>query len=194
MEEKGKKRRIHYFVNRSFQTKHVGTIFLLMGLVTVVFALTVYYSGWIPLTERLSAVYPQGRLVAILRVLKLQLTIRLLLLVPIILIVSVYLSHKMVGPLARLEKNIRAISKGNLQMRLRVRRRDVLQGLAQVINEMVENVEQMLSKNKNLAKEVSASIKDLQISVEKLPEVPDEIREKVVKLNKEISTLCKISD
>jgi len=142
----GEKKRIHYFVNRSFQVKHAGAIFILMALVKIVFGLTVYHSGWVPLVEKLSDVYPQGRLVAILRVLKLQLAIRLLLLVPIIIIVSVYLSHKMVGPLARLERDIKAISKGNLQMRLKVRKGDVLFGLTKAINEMIESVEQILKR------------------------------------------------
>jgi len=75
-----------------------------------------------------------------LRVLKLQLAIRLLLLMPIIIIVSMFLSHKTVGPLTRLERNIRAVSEGNLQMRLKVRKGDALFGLTQAINEMLESV------------------------------------------------------
>ncbi|PIW32398.1 MAG: hypothetical protein COW28_06060 [bacterium (Candidatus Ratteibacteria) CG15_BIG_FIL_POST_REV_8_21_14_020_41_12] len=135
-----KKKRIHYLVNKSFQMKHAGMILILICLVLIVFAWTVYQSGWIPLTEKLSDVYPQGRLVTILRVLKLQLAIRLLLLMPIIIIVSMFLSHKTVGPLTRLERNIRAVSEGNLQMRLKVRKGDALFGLTQAINEMLESV------------------------------------------------------
>ena len=141
--EKKRKRRIHYLVNRSFQMKHAGVILILMCLVLIVFAWTVYHSGWVPLTEKLSDVYPQGRLVAILRILKLQLAIRLLLLVPIIIVVSVYLSHKTVGPLDRLEKEINTISRDNLQVRLKVRRGDALQGLTQAINKMLKNMEQL---------------------------------------------------
>ena len=147
MEEKKRKKRIRYLVNRSFQMKHAGVILILMCLVLIVFAWTVYHSGWVPLTEKLSDVYPQGRLIAMLRVLKLQLAIRLLLLVPIIIIVSVFLSHKTVGPLARLERNIRDISRGNPQI-LKVRRGDALKGLTEAINEMVKNMEQLKRENR----------------------------------------------
>ncbi|MCK4244658.1 MAG: HAMP domain-containing protein [Candidatus Omnitrophica bacterium] len=194
MEEKKRKRRIHYLVNKSFQMKHAGIILVLMCLVLIVFAWTVYHSGWVPLTERLSDVYPQGRLVAILRVLKLQLAIRVLLLVPIIIIVSMFLSHKTVGPLARLERSIRAISMGNLQMRLKVRKGDALFGLTQAINEMVKNTEQILFKDRELIEKIFVTVEDLRASMKKVSGTPTEISEKIDSLSAQIVKLQKNLD
>ena len=143
-----KKKRVQYLPNKKFQLKYAATAFILMFLVAVVLIVTGYYSGWVPLVEKLSAVYPQGMLTIILRRLSLQLIAVFLLLVPAIITASIYLSHKIAGPLVRIEKIARDIAGGNFQIRIKLRKKDELQGLAQTINRITENVEQMVQKNR----------------------------------------------
>ena len=146
--DRGKKKRIHYLINKKFQLKYAATAFVLMFLVAVVLIITAYYSGWVPLVEKLSAVYPQGMLTIILRRLSWQLAAAFLLLVPVIITASIYLSHKIAGPLVRVERAARDIAGGNLQIRVKLRKKDSLQELAQAINEIAESVEQMVGRNK----------------------------------------------
>ena len=162
MDEKKKKRRIHYMVKRKFQLEYVAIALVLMFVVAAVFVFTAYRSGWVPLVEKLSAVYPQSMLAPILKMVTLQMAIRFLLLVPIIIIASIYLSHKVAGPLARIEDGIREIGRGNLETRLGVRKGDEVKGLVQAINEVTENIEQMVKNNKCSVKKALEVLKDLK--------------------------------
>ena len=173
MGERKKKRRIHYLINRKFQLEYAATALVFMLLVTVVFVLTAYRLGWVPLVEKLSAVYPQGMLAPILKTLSLQLIIRFLLLTPIIIIASIYLSHKVAGPLVRVENAVRDIARGNFQVRVKIRKRDELKGLVQAINEVTESVEQMVEKNRCSIEEALETLSGLKRELQQQGQSPE---------------------
>ncbi len=55
---------------------------------------------------------------------------------------SIYLTHRLAGPLYRLEQTAKELVGGNLSLRIRLRKGDQLQELAEVANEALENLEQ----------------------------------------------------
>jgi methyl-accepting chemotaxis protein len=62
-------------------------------------------------------------------------------LVLLLLLWGIVLSHRFAGPLERLKREIEAISKsGDYTKRLRLRRRDELRPLADVINRLLDKV------------------------------------------------------
>ena len=173
MDEGKKKRRIHYMVNRKFQLEYVAIALVLMFVVAAVFVFTAYRSGWVPLVERLSAVYPQSMLAPILKMVTLQMAIRFLLLAPIIIIFSIYLSHKVAGPLARIEDSIREIGSGDLETRIGVRKGDEVKGLVLAINEVTENMEQMVKNNRCSVEKALEALKDLKGQLQQRGESPE---------------------
>ncbi len=173
MDEIKKKRRIHYLVKRKFQLEYVAVALVLMFVVTAVFVFTAYRSGWVPLVEKLSAVYPQGMLAPILKMVTLQMAIRFLLLAPIIIIASIYLSHKVAGPLARIEDNIREIARGDLKARIGVRKGDEVKGLVHAINEVTENMGQMVRDNRRSVEKALEALKDLREQLQQRVESPE---------------------
>ena len=173
MDEIKKKRRIHYLVKRKFQLEYVAVALVLMFVVTAVFVFTAYRSGWVPLVEKLSAVYPQGMLAPILKMVTLQMAIRFLLLAPIIIIASIYLSHKVAGPLARIEDDIREIAGGDLEVRIGVRKGDEVKGLAQAINQVTENMRQMVRDNRGSVEKALEALKDLREQLQQRVESPE---------------------
>ncbi len=54
---------------------------------------------------------------------------------------SVYVTHRLAGPLHRLEQCAREHAEGNLGIRVRLRKGDHLQDLANMTNEAIENIE-----------------------------------------------------
>lgn len=62
---------------------------------------------------------------------------------------SVYLTHKIAGPLYRLEKHAAALAQGDLSIRIRLRAGDELHELADMINEAVERVGSALTDLSN---------------------------------------------
>jgi len=126
-------RRRRYLVE-AFQFKYVGLILFLMFFVAVVSSYTTYFTSITLLGEKLASVYPQGRLVVILKKVNSILILRLSLLIPIIIGVSIWFSHKIAGPVYRMKQYLRQIAEGDFSTRITLRKRDELADLAESIN------------------------------------------------------------
>lgn len=56
-------------------------------------------------------------------------------------VVSVYVTHRLAGPLHRLQQCVRELAEGNLRLRVRFRKGDHLEDVANMTNEVIENIE-----------------------------------------------------
>lgn len=61
------------------------------------------------------------------------------------IIFTLVISHRIAGPLYRLEKDIAEVNKGNLNMEIRVRKDDELQDLAKSLNQMLKLINNTVS-------------------------------------------------
>ncbi len=66
----------------------------------------------------------------------------LALMIPAAAVFSVYLTHRLGGPLYRFEQTARELIRGNLGLRIRLRKRDELHELAGLLNEVFDMLEQ----------------------------------------------------
>ncbi len=138
-------RRRRYLVAKKFQLRFAGMILLFMFAVALFCSLTIYYNTWMVLGEKLANVYPQGRLVGILKQANFVLFMRLLLITPLVGILAIVLSHRIAGPIFRIKKTLDEIIKGDYSKRLHLRNTDELQDVAESINNLME----LLEKKKN---------------------------------------------
>jgi len=129
-------RRKRYLVTPAFQLRYTGLILFCLFAVSAVCMLTVYYSSVSLLGEKLAHVYPQGRLVAAVKEVNLIIASRLLVLIPVLVFAGIMLSHRIAGPTYRIERTLREIGRGNLDIRITLRKRDELAGIAEAINDM----------------------------------------------------------
>lgn len=150
MEQQKKIIRKKYLINTKFQLKYTGLILLFMFVVAWLTGYTVYYTGWLLMGEKLSAVYPQGRLVAIMRTVNFTLLLRLALITPLVVVISIILSHRIAGPVFRIGKYLKSIASGDLSANLHLRKNDELQDLAEAINEMTGELKSRVNKVKGL--------------------------------------------
>lgn len=133
-----KKRRI-YYIEKDFQTKHlILTMVLLLAytflFVIIIFApsmLTLYFDN--PLDEKAEAAR---------RLLLLHSTVWPGIGGAILLFgaLSIYISHKIAGPLYRLKKALSLITEGNLDVKVKLRKWDDLKDLAEQVNVLVEEL------------------------------------------------------
>jgi len=65
----------------------------------------------------------------------------LVVLIPAAAVFSIYLTHRLAGPLFRFEQAARELIRGNLALRIRLRKGDDLHELAGLLNEVLETVE-----------------------------------------------------
>lgn len=61
-------------------------------------------------------------------------------------IVTLFISHRIAGPLYRLEKDIAEVNNGNLNVEIRVRKKDELQDLARSLNLMLKSIRNTLAE------------------------------------------------
>lgn len=140
-------RRKQYFVDRGLQLRFARFVILFVFTASILTALTIFYTTFIMLGERLAQVYPQGRLIHIFRSVHIAFAINLLIILPVIFYGSIVFSHRIAGPLPKVYKALKEIGQGNFDVKLVLRKRDELKDLADVINQMASDLKQRETKN-----------------------------------------------
>lgn len=159
--KKGFRRRV-YIIKRGLQFRYIGVVFALALLASIVTGYTVFATGWTLLGEKLANVYPQGRLVYVFRTTNIALIRNLLFASPFIFILGLLFSHKIAGPVYRIEKTIYDMAKGNLMLRVRLRKGDELGDLADIINAMTENLDSSMKSNKATVLKIKKDLDELK--------------------------------
>ena len=138
-DETGRYRRRIYLINKQSQYRMAGefAIVMLVGallsLVNVHFVSVLSYYGSIGVTLfNLLPVDSQPFLWAVVGVL-------IILSIGIVLLFSVFFSHRVAGPGYRIVKSLDAMTQGDLTMRIRLRKKDHLHDIAEGINHLVAN-------------------------------------------------------
>ena len=120
---------------------------LITGFLASVFTgLTVFYTTFLLLGERLADVYPQGRLLAIFRSVRNAVILDMLVVLPVIFLGSIIFSHRIAGPLPKIYQALKAIGEGDFNVNLSLRKHDELKELVEGINQMAKKLKQREQK------------------------------------------------
>ena len=140
MERRYRRRRL--IVRKRFQLRYAALIFSAILLSALVSGYTIYYNLWLLLGEKLSNVYPQGRLVDIFRSVNIRLTINMVLVSVACIGISIVTSHKIAGPVHRIIKFLKDVTESsNYSQRITLRKKDELKDLAEAINNLVDKLD-----------------------------------------------------
>ncbi|MBN1794756.1 MAG: methyl-accepting chemotaxis protein [Candidatus Omnitrophica bacterium] len=189
-------KRRRYLVKRSLQIKYVALVLFFAFLVAFLTGYTIFQTSWTFLGEKLAQVYPQGQLIDILKTTNAIVLFNLALLTPIIIIFSLIFSHRIAGPLYRLERVLWEVSKGNFNVKMYLRRKDELKDIAEIVNVTTENLKNLTDENKQRAekalreyqgcKEYIASL-DAYAHDVRLQEQLRQLEEALIRLNDEFA-------
>jgi hypothetical protein len=136
--------RRHYLIASRFQLRFALQILLLLIFTSMVIGWTVYYSVWNASEGQLQRLLGGERIdqadalrfrEAIRTEIGEKVLLRLLLLIFIAFVFTVFATHRMVGPIRHMEKNLKACLRGEYSKPIRLRKTDEFQGLAKLINE-----------------------------------------------------------
>lgn len=139
-------RRKNYFIRRDFQGRFVLKFFLTILISAAVFTaiLSVFSAHTITVTYEDSYLRldrtPKALFVQIVR----AYGVYILLLGIAVSVVSLFLSHRIAGPLYRFEKSMEEITRGNLSLRIRLRKNDEGQEVAGLMNTMLDTLTERL--------------------------------------------------
>lgn len=150
-----KYKRKQYLVARRFQLKYVSLILLLMFATAALCAYVVYYTSMLHMGEKLANVYPQGRLVHIVKIVNFRILLSLILVTPLVTLIGILLSHRIAGPIYRMEKFLNNIALGDLTSRIILRSKDELITLANGINFVVDALKSNVVRQKTHLKRIS---------------------------------------
>lgn len=142
-------KRTKYWVSGRFQGKYVGIILLLTFLIAVMCSYVVYYTSMIAFGEKLASIYPQGRLVSIVNDINIRIMLSVVLVAPLVALVGIYLSHKIAGPIFRMERFMDDMASGNFTGKLVLRKGDELLRLADAINRLSESMKTTMINEKS---------------------------------------------
>jgi len=135
-------RRRRYFIRSGLQARYLRLILLAVVLPTFLFAFCLYYLIFYLMAEQLGI--PESIAYNITPVLN-KINLILLLGLPGIIIALLFwgllISHRIAGPVYRLEKELDKISKGNFSLRIKFRKKDELASVAEGINKVLDKAE-----------------------------------------------------
>jgi len=160
MEAQSKNRRRNYFIKKRFQASFIIKFCLLIVIGSLLSGAIVYFMS----KSTLTATFENSRLVMkntgeyILPAVFLSSSIVIVAIGFAAILVTLFTSHKIAGPLYRIEKDIEAMVDGDLSKPISLRERDEIKPLAESLNQMREN----LSKDVTTMKE---SLFDLEKAV-----------------------------
>ena len=162
-------RRRKYIIQRGLQFRYIGLVFGLALIASIVTGWTVFATGWYFLGEKLASVYPQGRLIYVLRATNLALIRNLLLVSPLIFILGLLFSHRIAGPVYRISKTLEEITKGNLGLKIKLREGDELVDLADMINNLTDNLNKTMIADKDMAIKIEKDLEEIKKLVSNQP-------------------------
>ncbi|MFC2091488.1 HAMP domain-containing protein [Elusimicrobiota bacterium] len=142
-------RRKHFFTNIKYQIKYTSVIVFFMLLISFVIGAMIYWD--------LSHTFVGNTILEPVRLDKYIIRIGFVLLIA--LLSGIFLSHKIIGPLRRLEKMVADINAGKFDVRINLRIGDDFRELAQQLNILAENMKSISDDNPGI-KELLGS-KDL---------------------------------
>jgi signal transduction histidine kinase len=139
--------------------------------------------------EKLASVYPQGRLVMAVNNINLRILLTVLLLSPFIAAIGVYLSHKIAGPIVRMERFMDDMAAGNLSSRLVLRKGDELTKLADGINHISDTFKAAIINERSSLERLEKALHDLRTLTSAKHPDPAAIDNLVSKINSDMLDL-----
>ena len=132
--------RKQYLVNVGYQLRFVTRSLVVVFMVAISSALLVSALLWVNMRhpEEEFSFTLSASLIAV----ALTLLVELLLAIPLVFVLGIRQSHRIVGPLKRMTRTLESIGRGDFSQRLRLRKGDVLEDLAASINQMAEQLHQ----------------------------------------------------
>lgn len=158
-------KRRQYIVARRFQLKYTGIILLLMFITAGFCSYAIYYTSMILFGEKLASVYPQGQLVSIVKTVNMRILISMLVISPLVGCLGIYLSHKIAGPIYRIERFLAGMVKGDFSSRITLRKGDEMVSLADAINRLTGSLAQKVTAEKSIMENALRELYTLRESI-----------------------------
>lgn len=144
-----------FLIKRGLQFRYMGVILTSMLLVSLVVGWTVYFTIWKDLSDptkthdQLEQIFVEGNE---------NLVYRMAVVILLVCFLSIFVSHKIAGPVYRLEESAKIISSGDFSRRIKLRSGDELQELADAFNTMTDSLDKIVGEDKRMMQHLNTII------------------------------------
>ncbi len=135
-----KYKRRRYFIDKQFQTKYMVLTILLLVVYTLLFVVILFTPYVLPLYSDVP-LEEQTRSARMLLSLHTSVWPALGIVILTLGVLSVFITHKIAGPVYRFKKVLSEISAGNLNVSVHLRKRDDLKDLAEDLNMVIKELQ-----------------------------------------------------
>lgn len=176
-----------YLVKIGLQLRYMGILIVCMLTVSMGVGWIIYHTSWnqIANTPDLSL----DKLYIIFDNVNHQLVWWILFFVVIIGIISIFISHKIAGPVYRLEDSMKQVASGDLSYKVHLRRGDELEDLQDAFNTMSDSLSKMVKKDREVIERLGRTGDNLKKKVYEEKITKESLEEITYELNSIIEEL-----
>ena len=154
-----KYRRRNYLINKNLQLRYMGMVAGRMVVISIGAVLLVYSTTWTVLIDRLGGKVVLDKVfVDLNRIVLIRVSLLIVASACVVAIVTMFIIHRIAGPLFRVKCVMRQIEEGVLPQRVKFRKGDELQDVAMGIEKAVCRIGEIDERNHKVLKEASACV------------------------------------
>jgi methyl-accepting chemotaxis protein len=186
--------RRRYFIDKPLQTKYLVLTLLLLVIYTLLFVLILIFPYVVPLSAN-APIEEQVKAARMLLALDQSIWPALVVVMLIMGITSIFITHKIAGPVYRFKQDLAEVFRGNLDISIRLRKKDDLKDLADSLNALIGELRVCVQTLRDDQDAISKYIQEL----ENLPrnetgqELIDKMQARTEKINQVLNKYSKPS-
>ncbi|GAB4275947.1 MAG: hypothetical protein Kow0029_17480 [Candidatus Rifleibacteriota bacterium] len=168
-----KHRRRTYLIKTGLQLRYMGIIISTMLMVAFGVGWIIYHTSWSQIAntpdltlDKLSSIFDSVNSILIRWI---------IVFVFIIAILSIFVSHKIAGPVYRLEETTRIIASGDLTYQVNLRHGDELGDLQEAFNKMSDSLRKMVAKDREIIEKLIVAGNKLKDTINQKKHNPEAI-------------------
>ncbi len=165
MEMKIKNRRKRLIISSGLQFRYVGGVLFAMLFVSLVVGYFIYQNIWNVLLNESRYNDWSPFLNAVKGQTDRQIFFGVAISIVLMMVVSIYMSHKIAGPLYRLKKCFLDVAKGDLSFEMRLRKGDELTDLVDDFNGMLKSLKGMVETDRQKARDIRQKAEETLITI-----------------------------
>lgn len=194
MEKKNYKRSI-YLINKKFQFKYIFIILILTFSAVFVVSFVTFYVIWTNVINEFFFIQDASKKLGDIYLKTTELLIiPLLILAFVFSIIGILYSHKIAGPLYRVQKICEEIGKGNLNINVKFRKGDEFHEVADSLNKVIHSLKNMVKEDKEIIEKLFLLTQKLKKDIETQKDLKKDVRIAIEELDNIVNELKKSTE
>jgi methyl-accepting chemotaxis protein len=160
-------RRRNYFIKKELQGRYIFSFFIFVIAGSILFTLIFSYLSFNTMTivyKNYNLQIGKTPLILLKEILSAH-WIFILTAGIVVVIVSMFLTHRFAGPMYRFEKSVEEMINGNFNFEIRLRRKDEGKELAEKMNNLINMISSHFKDMRRISDEINMKISDISQSI-----------------------------